>query len=143
MQGMTQGLLIVFTEPTGVTGDMMGDEHPITNLVFSDVFPDSNDIPSDLMAKDLWCFLDTVPFHDIAAADATSFHLDQKLSIPNRWDRHLLDTHIIVVVVHRDLHRFHTNSCLVIKRHLIEFIAIWVFLQEKIGLNETRNSCSS
>jgi hypothetical protein len=61
----------------GVTGNMVGDKDPVTGFVAIHPFADLNDLPGNLMTEHPWGFLNPVPFHDIAAANATCQYLDQ------------------------------------------------------------------
>jgi hypothetical protein len=61
----------------GITGDMVGNEDTITHLVLIHPFTNLNDLSCDLMTEHPRSFLNPIPFHDIATADTTSYHLDQ------------------------------------------------------------------
>jgi hypothetical protein len=60
-----------------ITGDMVGDKDPVTNLVLIHPITNLNNLSCNLVAEHTGSFLDPVPFHDIAAANTTRPHLDQ------------------------------------------------------------------
>jgi hypothetical protein len=60
-----------------VTWDMVGNENPVTHLKPFHPLSHRNNFSCDLMAEDSGGFLDSVPFHDITAADAAGHHFHQ------------------------------------------------------------------
>jgi len=60
----------------GITGNMMGDEGPITDFIIFYLFANLNDLSGNFVTENPGSFLDPIPFHNIAAADATCQYLD-------------------------------------------------------------------
>jgi hypothetical protein len=76
-QSVAKGMKTVQTVLAGITGDMMGDEDPVTDLVLIHPFTNLNNLSCNLMTEYPRSFLNPIPFHDIATADTTCQHLDQ------------------------------------------------------------------
>jgi hypothetical protein len=70
-------MLAVQAVAARVAGDVMGDENPITDLIPLHALPDFNDLSRDLVAQHSRSLFDAIPFHHIAAADATGHHFHQ------------------------------------------------------------------
>jgi len=88
----------------------MSHDHVVAFLEPVHTGPGLNDSPGDFVAQDRGSFLDPVPLHDVAAADAAGLHLDQQLTGPDLRDRQLLHAHVVVVVVHGDTHGGYTSN---------------------------------
>ena len=85
-----------------ISGSSTYIDHPLTN-------GNSNAIL--LVTQNQRGFLDPVPFHDVAAADAAGIYLYQHIAVAHLGYGHLLHPDIAIVVVHPDLHRtFHYPS---------------------------------
>jgi hypothetical protein len=90
---------------TGVAGNVMGHESPVADFIVQYVFPCLDNLTRNLMAQHQGRFADTVPLHDIAAADAARHNLDQQFAGADLWHRHFFQLHLPVIVVHCHAHR--------------------------------------
>ena len=96
---------------TRVAGDMMGCGDVVALFITLHPISHSHNLAGDLMAQHQRCLVDAIPFHHIAAADAAGMHLYQQLAGADLGRGHLLQPHIIVVVVHCYAHcAFSGNS---------------------------------
>jgi hypothetical protein len=64
-------VVTIETVVASITGDMMGYEDPIPNVIISHILSNLHDFSCDLMAKYSGCFFDSIPLHDITATDPT------------------------------------------------------------------------
>jgi hypothetical protein len=80
MQGVTNGVVAIQAVAAGVAGDMVGDEDPVTDFVLFHPLADFYDLSRDLVPQHYGSFLDTIPFHHVAAADAAGDHFHQQLA---------------------------------------------------------------
>src|ERR1044071_5994542 len=62
--------------------------------------------PGDLMAEHERRLLDSVPFHQVAAADPARTRTNQQLPRADLGHWKLLQTHVAVIVVHSNAHIF-------------------------------------
>ena len=100
VQGFAGGVMLMQTVTAGVAGDMMGDKNPLTNVITLYALSDLNNLSCDLMTEHQRGLFNAVPFHDVAAADATGLDLDQELAGADVRLRYLFKAHVMVVVVH-------------------------------------------
>jgi hypothetical protein len=73
-------MITVQTVLAAITWNMMGDKDPITNLITIYAASDLNNLPPCLMTEHPGSFLNPIPLHDIATADATGQHFHQKFT---------------------------------------------------------------
>ena len=64
------------------------------------------------MAEDERCLFDSVPLHQIAAADAARPRPNQQLTRAYLRHRHLLKPHVAVIIINGHLHKVAVVSCL-------------------------------
>ena len=89
---------------TCITGDMMGNGYPVLFLEFLDAITHGNHISAHLMPKDQGYFVAPVPLHDIASAYSACDELHQLLTRADFVDRHLLEAHVFIAVIHGHFH---------------------------------------
>jgi hypothetical protein len=85
---------------------MVGDEDPLTDSEWG-IIPDLTDFSCNLMTQNEGSLGPSIPFHNIAAADAAGHHLDQQLPRADFWNGHLFKTDILVAVIHSHAHVFY------------------------------------
>jgi hypothetical protein len=83
---------------------MVGCNNPIPFFVTVNPLADFSDFSGNLMAKHQRGLLNPIPFHHIAAANATGFYAHQEFTRAylGRWD--LLYPDVVVLVIHGHTH---------------------------------------
>ena len=80
-------------------GHMMGNKNAVANFERFDFCADFVDDACSFVPKHYWRFGNTVPFDDVAAADAACHHLKQRFVFADLWDGHFFDSDVMVIVV--------------------------------------------
>jgi hypothetical protein len=88
-----------------VTRDMMGDKDAVPGSVAAGPFSYAGDFTGDFVTQHEGCLLGAVPLHHVSAADAAGHNAHQQLSGPDGGNRHLLQAHVSIIVIHRDTHK--------------------------------------
>jgi hypothetical protein len=83
---------------------MMGGGHPVADAVSGHPFPDLDDLSGHFMPQDQGGLVDTVPFQDIAAADAAGLDADEDLIRSDLGLGHLFQADVPIVVIHGYAH---------------------------------------
>jgi hypothetical protein len=100
---------------TRIAGDVVSNRNPVTRPVTIHVLANLDDLSSDLMTKDEWGLVQTVPFHTITAAQTACLYAHQQFVRADLWNRPLFDADIAVIVPHGNSHRW-TPSPIVVLR---------------------------
>jgi hypothetical protein len=103
-KGITNGVVATDAVAAYVTWNMMGGTNPVTFLVLLYIPPDGSNYTCNFMAQDQRCFVKAVPLQQIGATDAAGLHPHQYLAGADLWHRHLLQPHILIVVIHSYAH---------------------------------------
>jgi hypothetical protein len=99
-KGVANRMMAAMAVMTGVAWDVVGDKDPVADLVLIHVLSDLDDVARYLVTQDARGLLDPIPFHDIGAAYAARYDLDEELVRADLRHWHVLDTDIRVTVVH-------------------------------------------
>ena len=105
-------------------GNVVRGKNPIADFKIFDAGADLRDFPGNFMTQNERGFLDPIPFHQVAAADAAGARLDKKFAWTDFRHRNFFQAHVPVVVVHRDAHHeigFHEELGLRGGRYLRSF----------------------
>lgn len=79
--------------------DVVAYEYSVADLNVFNLRADLCDDTSGFMTQHSWRFGDTVPFHDIAAADATGHDFHKDFLVACFGSGNFLDTYVVVVIV--------------------------------------------
>jgi hypothetical protein len=83
---------------------MVGCSNPVSLLVLINALPHLDNLSGNFVAKDKRGALDTIPFHNIASADAARLNPNEQLTRANCRSGHFLYTDVFVAVVHGHAH---------------------------------------
>ena len=99
VQGVAGCVVSTLAVAALVAGNMVGNEDSVADF---DAFDFAADFAYDacgFMPKHTRCLGNTVPFDDVAAADAARHHLKQHFVFADVWDWDFFDADVMVVVV--------------------------------------------
>ena len=82
----------------------MRRKDPVANFEPRYVAPHLDDFTGDFVTEHQRRPLNSVPLHDVAAADAARGDLHQQVVIAELGPRRLFEAHVAVVVIHPDFH---------------------------------------
>ena len=103
-QGVAYGVAPAEAVAAGVAGYVVGHHQPVAFAELGHVPSYLSHCTGHLVAQHHRGALDAIPLHDVAAADAAGFNLEQQLAGADFGHRHLLDANVVVVVIHRYAH---------------------------------------
>jgi hypothetical protein len=128
-------MMAIQTIITGITGHMMGGGHPVPDPIFFDLPAYGHNLPGDLMPKNQRGLVYPVPFDDITAADPAGFYSDQHFFGPDGWFGHLLNSYVLIIVIHGHAHDGYPHF---LKFFLIDYMPFHFRGQAKLGVDFTR-----
>src|SRR5659263_274553 len=88
----------------GHAGNMMGDGDPVACTEAGNALPHLHDLAGDLVSQYQGNLAGAIPFHDVAAADATGLDAHEQLAGTDLRPRHLFQPQVAVAVIHRYAH---------------------------------------
>src|SRR4030066_1218178 len=102
---------------TGITWHVVRRGYPVANLVLRNSFAHCSDFTCNLMSKYKRRLMNTVPLHDITAADTARHDLHKYFTGADLRYRHLFNPNVPVIVVHCHAHRWQ-NISICLKKNL-------------------------
>jgi len=93
-------------------GHVMRGKYPVADFEVFDSRADFDYLPGDLMAEHERCLLDSVPLHQVAAADPARTRTNQQLPRADLGHWHFLKPHVAIIIINRHLHKVAFVSCL-------------------------------
>jgi hypothetical protein len=88
------------TVPTLITGNMVRNKDPVTNLVLADLSPDLDNLTSNFMTQNTWRPLYTIPLHNITATNTTGNDSNEYLIGIYLRIGEFFDSYVFVIVVY-------------------------------------------
>jgi hypothetical protein len=85
---------------------VVSGKNPMTFLPLPDVFTGFDDFTGQFVPQHQRSTFDTIPLHEVAAADAAGNNLYEDVVIAYVRNRLLFEADVAIVVIHADIHRF-------------------------------------
>src|SRR5574340_124651 len=127
MQSLTGSMITAQAIAAGVARNMMGHKYPVTDFIILNTFACLYNLSCNLMSQNPRSFFNSVPFHNIASADAARHDLNKKLALPCLWNRHLFNPYVIILLIHRNAHKNSSHNPLSHAKRDYQIIVIQIY----------------